>query len=522
MTRHRARARLGASIAGLRAASEPRPTGRRAAASAREPAAAVALALAVGYVGAGRRARLLAGRRGPDADQRPAQPARPRRRPRGAARPHLRRAGSVLARNVGGPNGEPLREYPYPGRWRRSSATRACSSARPGLERTYDAQLTGLRHARARATSCCASSATDPYDPSDLLPVARPATCSASAMRPARRPSAARSSPSSRRPDAILALRQQPDVRPEPARRPGRPGGATWPTLREQPTDSPLLDRATQGLYVPGLGVQDRDRDRRPGSGAINGRDDLRGPAGRVRRRASWSMASASATAPRRSRPDHPLDFYEATEVSSNIWFAHAGPRHRAPRRWSTGRRGFGFGAAHPFELPTSPSQVNGGDGPLDGFATTSSWPTRRTARPRCSSTPLQMALVAATVANDGALMRPKLVDGCAPSDGDVVHDRLAQSAGRRCIGADDGADHRRRDGLAVEGPFGAGFAGGGEGARRDDRGQERHGRARRRRGAAQLVHRLRAGRRTAHRDRGHRRERRRRQRSARCRWAAT
>ena len=28
---------------------------------------------------------------------------------------------------------------------------------------------------------------------------------------------------------------------------------------------------------------------------------------------------------PRKVQTDHPLDFYEATEVSDNIWFAHAG-----------------------------------------------------------------------------------------------------------------------------------------------------------------------------------------------------
>ena len=70
--------------------------------------------------------------------------------------------------------------------------------------------------------------------------------------------------------------------------------------------------------------------------------------------------------APRSVQTDHPLDFLEATEVSSNIWYAHAGldTGAQALLEWA-GR--FGFGERNPFDIPSTPSQVKSGAGPLAG-----------------------------------------------------------------------------------------------------------------------------------------------------------
>jgi peptidoglycan glycosyltransferase len=70
-----------------------------------------------------------------------------------------------------------------------------------------------------------------------------------------------------------------------------------------------------------------------------------------------------------------------------------------------------GFDAAIPFDLETLPSQVTNGDGPLGGgFSDRVELANAAYGQAETLVTPLQMALVAATVANDGVLMRPHLV----------------------------------------------------------------------------------------------------------------
>ena len=170
---------------------------------------------------------------------------------------------------------------------------------------------------------------------------------------------------------------------------------------------------------------------------------------------------------------DHPLDLFEAMEVSSNIWFAHAGLATGAAALSSVAAR-FGFGSAIDFELPTASSQVNGGDGPLDGFADRVELANAAYGQAEVLATPLQMALVAAAIANDGVMMQPTLVD------------RLVSGVGRR--GAHGATRHRPgavertpptilRDAMvqAVEGRYADRYAGRREGARCHDRGQERH-----------------------------------------------
>ena len=64
-----------------------------------------------------------------------------------------------------------------------------------------------------------------------------------------------------------------------------------------------------------------------------------------------------------------------------------------------------------PFDLPTSPSQVTSGGGPLDGFRDRVELANAAYGQAEVLVTPLQMALVAATIANHGLEMQPKLVD---------------------------------------------------------------------------------------------------------------
>ena len=105
------------------------------------------------------------------------------------------------------------------------------------------------------------------------------------------------------------------------------------------------------------------------------------------------------------------------------------------------------------------------------------------------------MALVAATVANDGELMRPRLVTAMT-----------GQRSGTRTIGprsmgrvipVPNAEAIKAAMVQAVEGPLGRQFTTGAKVERRHHGRQVRHGRAGRHRRAALLVHRVRAGRRT-------------------------
>src|SRR4051795_9800778 len=70
-----------------------------------------------------------------------------------------------------------------------------------------------------------------------------------------------------------------------------------------------------------------------------------------------------------------------------------------------------GFGSPLPFDLPTAVSQVTNGDGKQPGgFTDDVELANASYGQAETVVTPLQMGLVAATVANNGELMKPRLV----------------------------------------------------------------------------------------------------------------
>src|SRR4029077_5359359 len=70
-----------------------------------------------------------------------------------------------------------------------------------------------------------------------------------------------------------------------------------------------------------------------------------------------------------------------------------------------------GFGSPLPFDLPTAVSQVTNGDGKQPGgFTDDVELAKAPLGQADTFLPPLQMALVASTVANDGELMQPRLV----------------------------------------------------------------------------------------------------------------
>ncbi|MEX2548512.1 MAG: penicillin-binding transpeptidase domain-containing protein, partial [Chloroflexota bacterium] len=359
------------------------------------------------------------------------------------------RNGNVLAHNVRG-GGDPLREYPYA-----IAASvvgyRSTVFGAAGLERTYDGQLTGLVSLRP-GDELLRKFRDQPYNPSDLL-----TSLDIELQRVAadllgdRRGAIVALEPATGR---VLALVSSPTfnpnriVDPDTARR-------YMADLRER-EDSPLLNRATQGLYVPGSVFKIVTAIAGLGSGAITASTTF--PDQPEEYETGFLVQGFRIRDfPRRVQTDHPLDFYEATEVSSNIWYAHAGLQTGPDALIDFASR-LGFGQRIPFELPTSPSQVTGGNGPLGGFRDQVELANAAYGQAEVLVTPLHMALVASTIANDGLLMRPKLVDELRASDGGVT--TLGPQGWSQVLSPFDAQIISDAMQLAVEGPFGRDLAG--------------------------------------------------------------
>jgi peptidoglycan glycosyltransferase len=179
----------------------------------------------------------------------------------------------------------------------------------------------------------------------------------------------------------------------------------------------PFLDRATMGRYVPGSAFKIVTSVAALGSGAINASTTYsQQPA------AEQTGLLVSGFRIHDSHHDftgsQALDYDQAIEVSCNIYFALTGLRTggAALADWA-GR--LGFGAPIPFDLPTASSQVTNGGGSFGGgFGDAVELANAAYGQAETLVTPLQMALVAASVANGGVLMKPELVTGIVGPDG--------------------------------------------------------------------------------------------------------
>jgi len=313
------------------------------------------------------------------------------------------RDGQRLAWSLLDANGEPYRKYLS------SSlsgvlgyASRAFGSA--GLERAYDAQLTGVTSADP-VQDLVKKFRADPSDP-QAIQTTLVAQLQEAAVRAlgADRGAVVMLDP---RTGEVLVLASTPVfdasavANPDTAMR-------TFESLQGD-LAKPLLPRATQGRYVPGSVFKIVTAIAALGSGAVSAdttfaeqpsaeKDGLLVSGYRVRDGHHPATGSKA------------LDFVGATEVSCNIWYALAGLETGGDAlvEWS-GK--LGFGEPIPFDLRTAVSQVTGGGGSFGGgFKDAVELANAAYGQAETVVTPLQMALVTSTVANDGVLMRPHLV----------------------------------------------------------------------------------------------------------------
>jgi cell division protein FtsI/penicillin-binding protein 2 len=362
----------------------------------------VGLALTVAFAGVALGAGYWQVLRSPDLSRAPDNPA-----VIAAARNVLRgrildRDGKVLASNKRDPDtGEPYRVY----------AERAYSTVlgyasqdfgTAGLERSWNAELTGVS-AGDPIGDLLRKFRADPYDPQTLtLGISSTLQKAAVSGLGDDRGAVVMVDPTT---GEILALASTPTYDSGAIANPATSRDA-FAAVRDS-SAKPLLTRATQGQYVPGSVFKIVTAIAGLGSGRITAsttfpeqpkaeRDGLLVRGFRVREHAGV--------------PARSLDLAGATEWSSNIWYALAGLRTGGGDLASFAAR-MGFGGPIPFDLPTARSQVTNGDGSgPGGFTDDVELANASYGQAETLVTPLQMALVAATVANDGVLMKPHLV----------------------------------------------------------------------------------------------------------------
>ncbi|MBA2488114.1 MAG: penicillin-binding protein 2 [Chloroflexi bacterium] len=321
-----------------------------------------------------------------------------------------------------------------------------------GVERAYDAELTGLAPL-GPGGDVLRKFLSDPYDPSDVhLTVDLRLQQAAMAALAGNRGAVVAIEPATGR---VLAMASAPSFDPDVVADPT--AGPDYVAGLRDDRDAPFLDRAGQGLYVPGSVFKIVTATAGLGSGAI--RPETSYPAQPEEYRTGFRVEGFTINDSERFvQLDHPLDLIEATEVSSNIYYAHAGLDIGAEAMLDWSRR-LGFGAPIEFDLATSASQVTDGSGPLSGFTDRVELANAAYGQGETLATPLQMALVAACVANDGQMMQPRLVRQLVSESGDTLE---LQPAVLRQVIDPAGADIINRAMVAaVEGEFGEFFAGG-------------------------------------------------------------
>ncbi len=361
------------------------------------------------------------------------------------------RDGRILATSKRDANGEPYRVYPS-----RAVAPVVGYASRiygtAGLERAYDAELTGIRPA-------------DPIDAllGKFLPDRRRPQDLTLSLSLALQTEAVRQLGSDRgavvmldpRSGEILAMASTPTFDAGAIADPAS-AKAAFDAVSADPA-KPLLDRATLGRYVPGSVFKIVTSIAALGSGAIN-------PATTFARQPAAERTGLLVSGFRIRDGHHAstgtraLAYPEAVEVSCNIYFALTGLQTGGDRLASWAAR-VGFGAPIPFDLPTATSQVTGGGGSFGGgFADDVELANAAYGQAETLATPLQMALVAAAVANRGRLMAPHLVTRISGAAGDRV---IEPTAWREVMSADVAATIGAAMRRAVEGDAGRQFTAG-------------------------------------------------------------
>jgi peptidoglycan glycosyltransferase len=357
------------------------------------------------------------------------------------------REGNVLTHNEKDANGELFRRYSG------DEISHVVGYASPrygrvGLELTYDEELAGL--GGDPLADALRKFGTNPYDPKDLhLALSWDLQRAAVRELGKRRGAVVMLDP---RNGEILALASTPTYDASAITDP-RTSAQTFEALRDDPAE-PLLPRATLGRYVPGSVFKVVTAIAGLGSGAISSQttyEEQPGAEGKGLRVQGFRIRDGHHPQTGNER----LDLIGATEVSCNIWYALTGLATGGEelRKYADL---LGFDSPIPFDLPTATSQVTNANGSEPGgFVDDVELANAAYGQGETFVTPFQMALVAATVANRGDLMKPRLVTAIRGRGGTR---EVGASTMAHVLSPNDAAAINEAMVQAVEGPLGRRF----------------------------------------------------------------
>jgi peptidoglycan glycosyltransferase len=214
---------------------------------------------------------------------------------------------------------------------------------------------------------------------------------------------------------------------------------AYWRQLTNDP-DRPLVLRATMGLYAPGSTFKTITAAAAIDAGFAAPDDTYRD---------DGSLDVDGHIIVEENRPDDSIVTWtlrEGLAFSLNVVFAQVGLELGGELLTDYAER-FGFGKTIPFDVPVARSQVASSD---DFLRSNPAVADTAFGQGELLVTPLQMAMVAAAIANDGKMMRPYLVDAVATRDGNVV-ERTAPQVWQRPVSADSAEQVREMMINAVE-----------------------------------------------------------------------
>ncbi|MDD4752887.1 MAG: penicillin-binding transpeptidase domain-containing protein [Desulfitobacteriaceae bacterium] len=196
----------------------------------------------------------------------------------------------------------------------------------------------------------------------------------------------------------VLAMVSKPDFNPNK-----RNLEKNWNELVESEVN-PFLPRATQGLYAPGSTYKV----------AVSAMAIEKGLDAKTFQDEGSVVIEGKSFSNYGNKAFGTLDLTKALAVSSNVVFAQLGVELGADNLKELAER-VGMGKKIPFDIPVSESRfpyqsMNKTDQAAVGIG-----------QGKILMTPLQVALIAAGIANDGLIMRPYIVDRIISQNGFVV-----------------------------------------------------------------------------------------------------
>ena len=356
------------------------------------------------------------------------------------------RDGKVLATTKRDANGDPYRVYPE----RSVSAVVGYASRRfgtAGLERSYAAELIGLSNPDP-IRNLLKKFETDPSDPQTLT-LSLSLALQKAAVKGLGNDSGAVVMLDPRTGE-VLVLASTPTFDASVIANPATEEQG-FAAVRDA-ASQPLLNRATQGRYVPGSVFKIVTAIAALGSGAIDASTTFPNQA---KAETDGLVVNGFRIREHPGVPARTLDLAHATEVSSNIFFALTGLKTGGANLAEYATK-LGFAGDVGFDLPVAPSQVTNGKGNQPGgFLDDAELANASYGQAETFVTPFEMALVAATVANGGELMRPHLVTALTGRSGTRT---VAPESLRRVISQDQAAAVNAAMVRAVEGSLGRQF----------------------------------------------------------------